>query len=552
MAFKTLAQRQHDAQIEAEHRRQEKLVELSKDPYMGFNTLDDALSAYKLNSQAEVLARLLSRENLFISGPAGSGKTTLINRFREVMDAQFQGQFNVAVTASTGIAATLIEGVTIHSWAGLGIETDPFDAKKIPPRLWAVRDKLRETDVLIIDEISMLPAYLFTKLDKILKWARRNTKPFGGIQMVLIGDFLQLPPVSKGDEDVDTGFAITTKEWKHGNIRYCYLDKSHRSTDMKLKYLLAAIANGDARRNDKVKELVASRRGDRSMCKPEKTYTTLFTTNQNVDKFNEQELAKNTNPAIVSRMEVLNGSAKDVAALVKQYGLYEEFTYKIGATVILTANITDPTGDFIANGSIGVVESFAGHPRIRFNDGVSRFIYPKTYTKTEKVGIGVDPITKKMVFEEIPVAQVKQLPLKLGYAITVHKSQGQTLDGVVCDLSKIFTNGLGYVALSRVRTLDDLVITGWNDRALAIDEFSRKVAKFVQRNALKTREEFIAKRDSYEMLLTSEMARMFVWNPSDAAKRAGKNEAVISTYTNPNCEKCGLLLPASRVCDNCD
>lgn len=549
---KTLAERQRDALIEAENRRLEKLVELNKDPYMGFDSLDEALEAYKFNSQAEVLSRLLSRENLFISGPAGSGKTTLIARFKELMDAQFQGQFNVAITASTGIAATLLGGVTIHSWAGLGIDTEPFDPKKISPMMWRARENMRSADVLIVDEISMLPAYLFTKLDKVLKWARRNTKPFGGIQMVLIGDFLQLPPVSKGDEEVDTGFAITTEEWKHGHIRYCYMDKTHRSTDMKLKYLLAAIAGGSARQNEKVKELINSRKGDRSMCAPEKTYTTLFTTNQNVDRYNEQELAKNTNPPVVSRMEVVTGSPQDVKALVKQYGIAEEFTYKVGATVILTANILEPsTGDFVANGSIGVVESVKGSPRIRFNDGVSRFIAPKIYTKVEKVGIGVDPITKKMVFEEIPVASVRQLPIKLGYAITVHKSQGQTLDGVVCDLSKIFANGLGYVALSRVRSLDDLVITGWNDRALQIDDFSRKIAKFVQRNALKTRAEFIEKRESYETLLTSELARLLFWNPEDAAKKKGGNGAIISTDSEPNCPKCGLLLPASKVCDNC-
>lgn len=537
----------------AAEKRMARLAEIEADPFMGYANLDDALEEYKLNTQAEVLARLLNRENLFISGPAGSGKTTIINRFKDIIDAQFFGKFDIALTASTGIAATLIGGTTIHSWAGLGIDTKPFNAKELTPQLFARRSQMRTTDVLVIDEISMLPAYLFTKLDAVLKWARQNTKPFGGIQLVLLGDFLQLPPVSRRDDESDTSFSITTAAWKHSNIRYCYMDKTHRSVDMKLKYLLAAVASGDARSIPKAKQLIDSRKGTRQLCDPSKTYTTLFTTNQNVDKYNEAELAKNTNIPIKSRAKILNGSSKDVADLMKQYGIPEEFVYKVGATVMVTSNITNIRGELLANGSIGVVESnTAGIPRVRFNDGTSSFVEQRTYTRTKKMSIGLDPTTKKEVFEEVPIAQVTQLPLRLGYAITVHRSQGQTLDGVVCDLSKIFTSGLGYVALSRVRQLDDLVIVGWNDRAFDVDKFSQKVARFVKKNAKKTRDEFVAKRKEYEGLLDDALVRYVIWDENESAKmKGGSRGAVISTISEPNCSICGLMLPLNGVCNNC-
>ncbi len=507
-------------------KRQRRLSEIEDDPYIGYETLEAALAEYKMNTQAEVLARLLNRENLLISGPAGSGKSTVINRFREVIDGQFFGKFEIALTASTGIAATVIGGQTIHSWAGLGIDTEPFDPKNVSKFMMAKRAAMRQTDVLIIDEISMLPAYLFEKLDAALKWARQNSKPFGGVQLILTGDFLQLPPVSKPTDTVNTGYAITTSSWKDAEITCCYMDKTHRATDQELKYLLAAIASGKAKELPKASQLVKTRSGSRELCDPDKTYTTLFTTNQNVDKFNEDELARNKNIPIISKIES-SGPAKDVEQLIKQNGIPEAFTYKVGATVMVTANYRDSQGDLVANGSIGIVESvMQGIPRIRFNDGKSRFVEKKAYRKTKKIPI--KDSTGAEIFIEVPVAEVRQLPLRLGYAITVHRSQGQTLDGVVCDLSKVFTSGLGYVALSRVRALSDLVITGWSDRAFAIDPMSRKISNYVKREAIKTREDFIARQDEYVGLLYDSVVRLIMWDESESYKLNGHKKGPLN------------------------
>lgn len=513
-----------EAEKRAFERRREVLQKIQQDPYIGYDSIEDALKEYKCTTQAEVLARLFSRENVFISGPAGSGKTTIVNRFIETIDAEYNGKFNIAVTASTGIAASLIGGQTIHSWAGLGIDTAPFNSKKLPNQFWSRRDALKYADVLIIDEISMLPAWLFEKLDATLKYARRNQKPFGGIQLVLLGDFLQLPPVSgRDDSDLNTDYAIKSESWKSADIRYCYMDKTHRATDPKLKYLLHKISTDAV--DEKTEQLTHSRVGGYSMKDPKKTYTTLFTTNKNVDTYNKAELDKNPN-RLVKLRGITSGTAKNIEKLYKTNNILEEIELKVGATVMLTSNTrNEQSGILYANGSIGVIETFLGEtPRVRFNDGTVVTIERKMYELTEKKKGPKLKGDSEDYFYEAPLASIKQFPLRLGYAITVHKSQGQTFDGVVVDLSKCFTPGLGYVALSRVRSLDDLVILDINEKAFEIDQRSKQITRFVKRRGLASREEFIEKMDEYEMLLSTSLGRAIFWDVSDSGQERMSRE----------------------------
>lgn len=480
----------------------------SVDPLFGYGTLQDSIDDSRFTSQSEALARLLSGENVFLSGLAGTGKTTVIRNFIQLVKERHGDNKKIAITASTGIAATLLEGVTIHSWSALGIETMEFNKENRSKfKQLKYRDKeIAETDILIIDEISMLPAYFFINLNKVLQYVRKNTLPFGGIQLVLIGDFLQLPPVSK-DDDLDSRFAIETDEWKTAKIRHCYLDKVHRAKDLKLQKVLQDIIKGNI--TDKTRQIIESRCDVES--DPRKTYTRLYTTNLNVDQFNAKQHAKNPNtPKTFKSFHSLKAHDKDfnfMKNMYKKYNISRELTFKIGDKVILTKNITmqDGTGDVLANGSLGVIVDMTDYGvDIKFNDGMVRPIeYAKVMEKEWREVYEKDAKTGEMIPEmkEVEVASISQLPLKLGYAITVHKSQGQTFDGVETDLSKCFTSGLGYVALSRVRSMDDLVITGFNEKSYDISEKARKISVFVRKKAKALRADFIKDFEYYEEAL---------------------------------------------------
>lgn len=505
-----------EAMARAAKSRFKVIEDFANDPYLGFDSIKDSQEGYKLNSQTEVLARLLNGENLFISGPAGSGKTTIINKFVEVLDADTDGKANIAITASTGIAASLIGGKTIHSWSGLGISTEPFDRKNVPPQAWAKRDGIVGADVLIIDEVSMLPAYLFEKLDALMKYFRRSSKPFGGVQLVLLGDFMQLPPVSKGNEKIEitkpngekekiplnTGYSIKSPSWKAAKLRHLYMDKTHRATDKKLKYILHKISSNSV--DDITRKLILSRKGDEKMADPNKTYTRLYTTNSNVDKFNEQEYEANPNPEMGFHYSG-DGDDKYVKQLLKSNSIPETLKLKVGTKVMLTANV-NLSGDFMPNGSLGTVTSFkAGHVYVKFNNGETYQVPANSYRHEQKETIKLST-GEDYTFAKI-LATVQQVPLKLAYAITVHKSQGQTFDGVICDLSKCFTPGLGYVALSRVRSLDDLIVLDVNEKAYKVGEESLHISSIVKKLAKKARGLFDDSVSDYEMILTQDLYR---------------------------------------------
>lgn len=495
--------------------RVEKLKAIDDDPFIGYDSIDDAINDCRASSQVEVMARLLNRENLFISGPAGSGKSTIIKRFIDLIDAEFEGRFNVAVTASTGLAATLIDGSTIHSWSGLGIYDKKFDPKNKDVKLFNVWSKIKYTDVLIIDEISMLHAYYLDNIDTLCKYVRRSQKPFGGIQVVFLGDFLQLPPVEPREpiEGMNYGFAITSDAWKNADITTCYLDKTHRASDKYLKYLLTTIANNKV--NEKSHRIV--RKCESNVRNPNKVYTTLFTTNKNVDTYNTNELNKNPNPQRVYTYKRTFGSKDKVEKLLRERNIPEQVTLKREATVIITSNIHNPiSGNLDAtNGSVGKITSMTNDViTVLLNTGNVLNLGRMVYSATKKSSVtGVDG---KVIEADEVTATVEQFPIKLGYAITVHKSQGQTFDAVEVDLSKCFTPGLGYVALSRVRSIDDLIVTNMSDNALVVDPKSLKISMFVKRSALKNRQEFIDHKDLYSNLLLMSAARLIMWDDSQS------------------------------------
>lgn len=526
MKFTNKEQDVEQLALAKQQERKEFLEEYYNDVFMGYPTFMDAVNDAQITSQVEVMQHLLQRENVFVSGLAGSGKTTVINRFVKFIDAQYDGEVRIAVTASTGIAANLLNGETIHRWAGLGISKDPFNAEEIDLSMVRKGSSLRNTDVLIIDEISMLPAYLFTKLDEALKYFRGNDEPFGGIQLILIGDFLQLPPVpTKG---ADSRFVIETDAWKEANIVCCYLDKTHRSKDDRLTNILLQISAGKVSENSK--NLIWDRLN--TPPNPHKVYSTLFTTNADVDSFNNAELAKNPNMVENFYMEknppISVEERKNFENFVKQMKIPERVELKIGATVMLTKNIKKdakdiygkPTGEpmIFSNGSLGkvisigtIIDSGIQYVRVEFNSGETVNVFPQMYEYVVSVQRW-NHLKQKTENVKVVLGTFEQIPLKLGYAITVHKSQGQTFDGVITDLSNIFQPGLGYVALSRVRTLDDLILTGSpNDKIFQVSEKGKRINLVVRNLARKARKELLS-MPNYDTVMTNKFVLDMLWS----------------------------------------
>jgi len=483
---------------------------LLADPFLGKKSYREAVEEAKITSQAEVLARLLNGENLFISGPAGSGKTFIINRFIELLSYEFENRVNVAITASTGIAAQLLGGQTIHSWSGIGLNTKPF--KGPVGREYSKAADIIACDVLIIDEISMLPAYFFSRLDKLMKHHRKSKEPFGGVQLVVMGDFMQLPPIPQrpkepGEEPADSRFCARTDAWKEAKLRTCYLDVIRRSKDTKLQEILEAISNQG---NDPIEDrqnIARAKRDLESRIKPDeeknssKKYVSLYTLNRDVDKYNEEQLALNPNPATSYSLRK-SGDSRYWETIVKSNGLKEQFVAKEGATVMLTANLSPS----LANGSIGeVIELHTEYIRVRFNSGTTAAIGYRDSVHRDKVQVGSrEKKGKKIpIYEEKEVARISFIPLKLAYAISVHKAQGQTMDGVKADLSKIFTDGLGYVALSRVRNLDDLILVQKpNSRAFKVSKESIELSRKTKRAARRNRQKMLKNMAIYERYLS--------------------------------------------------
>ena len=475
--------------------------------------IQEELEQSKITSQMEALYYLFRGDNVLLCGSAGTGKSWVINKFREVITNFHQEycEFTVATTASTGVAALLLNGQTIHSWSGLKIQKGPFDRSTIykimekENRGWEafVKPKLVNVDCLIIDEISMLPSYFLTNLDLLLRVVRKSEEAFGGVQIVFVGDFLQLPPVvKKGEKNLlgqplDGSYCYLAKDERGVNIfekchlKYCYLDKSVRSQDNKLTYLLNAI------RNENIDPIAVEYLDSRFIPEPpKKTYMKLFTLNKNTDQYNLKRLAELSGEEQVYKVEY-DKSDEDAVKLVKQLKL-TDLHLKVGATVMLTSNnaVPDP---FCVNGSIGVVTKLGKESAlVRFNDGLEREI-PRIVRKTKEQRVVFNFETQQYEFidDNDDTSKIRYLPLKLAWAITVHKSQGQTFDGVSIDLNQAFVPGLGYVALSRAKTLDSIVLAGsysyLSPKALAIDPQAKKITDEIIEKAKACRKEFLEK-----------------------------------------------------------
>jgi ATP-dependent DNA helicase PIF1 len=410
-------------------------------------------------TQDEALALLRTGASIFLTGQPGSGKTHTVNRYlKELAGAGI----DYAYTASTGIAATHGHGITIHAWSGIGVrdaltgrDLDVLSANR------RVAGRIEKASVLIIDEISMLPAQSLTLVDTVCRHVRGSPAPFGGLQVVLVGDFFQLPPVTRRrsdpgmldfSQDNDDGFGAVfahgSSAWRDLDPMVCYLSEQHRQDDEPFLDVLDAIRTNAC--TGAHRERLLSRMVGRDHLPARRTR--LFTHNASVDDINQQQLAKLDGET--HRFDMTGkGPQHSIEALKRGCLSPDLLALKQDAVVMFTKN--DPAGRYV-NGTLGLVEDFdpeTGSPVVRTGRGKR---------------IVADPVTWKIEENGKEHASVTQVPLRLAWAITVHKSQGMSLDAAIIDLSRAFEYGQGYVALSRLRKLSGLYLLGLNERALMV------------------------------------------------------------------------------------
>ncbi len=431
-------------------------------------------------TQEQALRILKSGKNVFITGAAGSGKTFLLNRY---IDWLAQGGINAAVTASTGIAATHLNGITIHSWTGMGVHDDLSEAeiKEITKRGY-LRQRFLNTQVLVIDEISMLAHYQLDLADRLFRAFKRTDAPFGGVQVVLCGDFFQLPPIKRrrapedpgqgkrrlktqtsmfsGEESENYGeakFAYESRAWRELDLKICYLEEQHRTSDADFLAALNAIRDNAA--GNRVQQYLQSRVNAGIILPVEPTK--LYTHNVDVDIENDLELAKLPGKEFHYKMQLIGPPALS-ERLQKSCLAPATLRLKTGARVMFVKNNFE---EGYVNGTLGVIEHL-GEERIMVRTSAGDLI-------------DAGPASWHIAEDGDIKAEINQYPLRLAWAITVHKSQGMSLDAALVDLRQSFEAGMGYVALSRVRSSAGLSLAGFNDVALRVSadvlEFDKKI-----------------------------------------------------------------------------
>ncbi|MDO8566829.1 MAG: AAA family ATPase [bacterium] len=405
-------------------------------------------------TQAEALAIVKTGASVYLTGEPGSGKTHTINEFVGWLRAS---GIEPSITAATGIAATHVGGMTLHSWSGIGImeHLSRADVDRIASKEHIAK-RLMKAKVLIIEEISMLSAATFEMADAVCREVRRTDKPFGGLTVVLVGDFFQLPPVSRRGHPMSPGhrmstpeFAYTSHVWRELNLITCYLTEQYRQDDNDFLSVLSAIRSGEV--EEMHRERLASRHVSLSHLPSVSEAPKLFSHNADVDRINSGELVKLLG---VSKKFRMSSKGKDslVEGLMRGCLSPEVLELKEGAAVMFTKN--SPQGRFV-NGTLASVSGWGadGLPIVKTKDGLHIHTEPMEWQVEEQGKVK---------------ASISQIPLRLAYAMTVHKSQGMSMEAAIMDLSKAFEYGQGYVALSRVRRLSGVYLTGLNQRALEV------------------------------------------------------------------------------------
>ena len=412
-------------------------------------------------SQKEVLRLAREGRSFFFSGAAGSGKSFILKIIAEDLKNTY-GESNVYVTASTGIAASAIGGTTLHSFAGLGLATESAEelTDKLlhtsKPHVTKTRKRWQKANVLIIDECSMIDSDFFTKLDHVARHVRSaaartdagiincKTKPFGGMQVIMCGDFFQLPPVDKTGK-VDKPMLFETPVWRALiGTNIVVLKEIIRQKDPRLIKLLTDLRYGKLSK-DSLDLLEQRRDASADFSSMPKDTVRLFPTRAEAESVNRLNL-QNLDPSSEHVYHAVDrGDQFQIEKLKDQWSAPKELVVRKGATVMFIFNVSIEKG--VVNGTTGKVIGFFGpeqHPVVEHSAGVE---------------VATPQLWEVKLGKEV-VASRQQVPLILAYAITTHKSQGMSIKNVEVNTDRIFEHGQTYVAFSRATSLEGLFVNG--------------------------------------------------------------------------------------------
>lgn len=432
----------------------------------------------------KVLTLLMNGENVFLTGYAGTGKSYILNKLKEKLKKK------LTITSTTGIAAVNVKGQTLHSWAGVGLCKNPIykTVEKIRQRTSTLKQILN-CKILAIDEISMLNIETFEYVDEVLKIIRESVEPFGGIQVLFIGDFYQLPPVEGVNEvngvnirnnqeyslfDDDTfpepqrRYCFDSHIWEDFKLKNVVLKQNYRQSETKFIKALSDMRTNCLDEDDI--ELLKTR--ETNLDTFETNMLHIFSTNFEADRYNMAKFNMIDEPVKIFEAEdgvyrgtkpVYSGFTENENYVLDIFGKNcradKSLTLKLGAKVMLLVNMDFNRG--LINGSCGMIQSFNGSTvTIKFDNGEVADIPKHKF---------------EYYYHDKLYAERTQFPLKLAYGITIHKSQGMTLDKLVVDCSRIFERGQAYVAMSRVKTLEGLYLRNFSKDKVMVDS---RVAEF--------------------------------------------------------------------------
>jgi ATP-dependent exoDNAse (exonuclease V) alpha subunit len=393
--------------------------------------------------QKSALEILRGSDNVFLTGAAGSGKSFLLRAFLQ--------EKPIPVLASTGAAAILVGGRTFHSFFGLGIMEGGVEATvKRALTNKRLKTRLKKAGAVIIDEVSMISGSTLRAAEMIARGCRGRDVPWGGLRIIAVGDFAQLPPVNPFSQQKEWAFANSV--WTDSAFRTVSLNKIMRTSDVHFLEVLNKIRVGHV--DSRVREFLDSR-----MKEPNSDdLTRLFPHKANVETYNLEKLKEIDHPVQVYQTSY-SGSAIDIENFKKHAPIPEAISLKLNALIMLRQN--DPAGRWV-NGSLGRIENMTDSLlKIGLENGKLVEVEKAEFTLLNADGL--------------PVVSAENFPVTLAWAMTIHKSQGTTLDAMLVDLRRIWEPGQAYVALSRVRNPEGLFIEGWRPESIFSDP---QVAQF--------------------------------------------------------------------------